>query len=199
VLFKSSIKLRLSALSYWYQRFKIRWKNRKTLLIYGFLLELPLRFRIAPHPPAYEAKPRSRMLHTDDTISNLEQILHTRNVESRKMVRQYRRLGNPKISQPWHTTLPFCENGSYSTQGMRRSSTASVAMRWIPIRLLHSLPLTKLQLVCEIHYEQSLQLCLLFGRLMDLCLQALLPQNLGTAGSQLLSVVHLESHNSQTY
>jgi hypothetical protein len=132
VLFESSIKLRLSALSYWYQRFKIRWKNRKTLLIRGFLLELPLQFRIVPHPPAYEARPRSRMLHTNDTISILEQILHTMNVESRKVVRRYRRLGNPKISQPRHTTLPFCENGSYSTQGMRRNSTASVAVRWIP-------------------------------------------------------------------
>ncbi len=170
VLFESSIKLRLSALSYWYQRFKIRWKNGKTLLIRGFLLELPLRFRIAPHPPTYEARPRSRMLHMDDTISILEQILHTRNVESRKVVRRYRRLGNPKISQPWHTTLPFCENGSYYTQGMRRSSTASIVVRWIPICLLHSLPLTKLQLECEIHCEQSLQLCLLLGRLLDLCL-----------------------------
>jgi hypothetical protein len=163
VLFESSIKLRLSALSYWYQRFKIRWKNGKTLLIRGFLLELPLQFRIAPHPPAYKAKPRSKMLHTDDTISILEQILHTRNVESRKVVWRYRRFGNPKISQPRDTTMPFCENGSYSTQGMRRSSTVSLAVKWIPIRLLHSLPLTKLQLECEIHYEQSLQLCLLLG------------------------------------
>jgi hypothetical protein len=81
------IKLRLSSLSYRSQRFKIRWKSRKTLLICGFLLELPLRFWIVPHSPAYEAKPRSSMLHPDNTISNLEQILHTRDEKSGKMVR----------------------------------------------------------------------------------------------------------------
>jgi hypothetical protein len=66
---------------------KIRWKNRKTLLICGFLQELPLPFWITPHFPAYEMRPRSSMFHLDKTISSLEQILHTRDVKSGKMVR----------------------------------------------------------------------------------------------------------------
>ncbi len=150
------IKLRLSSLSHWFQRFKIGWKGRKTLLICGFLLELPFQFWIAPHSPTYEARPQSSMFLSDNMISSLEQILHTMDVKPGKMVRRNRKLGNPNISQPQHTTLPFCENRSYSTQGMRCSSIASVAVRWTPIRLLHSLPLTKLQLVYESHYEQSL-------------------------------------------
>jgi hypothetical protein len=85
--FKLHIKFRLSSLSHWSQRCKIRWKNRKTLLICGFLLELSLPFLIVPHPPAYEMKPRSSMFHPDKTISSLEQILHTRDVKFVKMVR----------------------------------------------------------------------------------------------------------------
>ncbi len=154
------IKLRLNSLIHWSQRFKIGWKGRKTLLICGFLLELPLRFRIAPHSPADEARPRSSMLHSDNTISNLEQILHTRDVKPGKVVRRNRRLGNPNISQPRHTTLPLCEDRSYSTQGKWCTSIVSTIVRWTSIRLLHSLPSTKLQFVCENHYEQSPQLCL---------------------------------------
>jgi hypothetical protein len=85
--FELHIKLKLSSLNHWSQRCKIRWKNRKTLLIYGFLLELPLPFWIAPHSPAYETRPRSSMFHLNKTISSLEQILHTMDVKSGKMVR----------------------------------------------------------------------------------------------------------------
>jgi hypothetical protein len=189
---KLHIKLRLSSLSHWSQRFKIGWKSRKTLLICGFLLELPFRFWIAPHSLAYEAVPWSSMFHFDNTISSLEQIFYPRNVESRKMVRWYRRLGNPDVSQPRHTTLPLDEYRSYSTQDMRRSSIASITVRWTPIRLLHFLPLTKPQLVYESHYGLPLLLRLQLGLLLDVSLQVLSPQNPGITGSQLLSVVHPE-------
>ncbi len=132
------------------------------------------------------------MFHSDNTISGLEQIFYPRNVESGKMVRRYKRLGNPDVSQPWHTTLPLGEYKNYSTQDMRRSSIASVTVRWTPIRLLHFLPLTKPQLVYESHYGLPLLLHLQLGRLLDLSLQVLSPQNPGSAGSQLLSVVHPE-------
>jgi hypothetical protein len=84
---KLRIKLKLSSLSYWSQRFKIGWKSRKTLLICGFLLKLPLRIWIALHSLAYEARPRSSMFHPNKMISSLEQILHTRDVKPGKMVR----------------------------------------------------------------------------------------------------------------
>jgi hypothetical protein len=42
------------------------------LLICGFLLELPLCFRIAPYPPIDETRSWSRMFNPDNTIVGLE-------------------------------------------------------------------------------------------------------------------------------
>jgi hypothetical protein len=153
---------------------------------------LPLRFWIAPHSPAYEARPRSSMFHPDKMISSLEQILHTRDVKPGKMVRWNRRLRNPNVSQPRHTMLPLGEYRGYSTQGMRCSSIASVAVRWTSILLFHFSPSTKPQRAYESHYELSLLLLLRFGLPLDLFLQVLSHQNPRNAGLQLLSVVHPE-------
>jgi len=183
------IKLRLSSLSHWSQRCKIGWKNRNTLLICGFLLELPLPFWIAPHSPAYETRPRSNMFHPDKTISSLEQILHTKDVKSGKMVGWDNSLGNPNVSQPRHTTLSLNEYRRYSTQGMRCSSIVSIAVRLTSIPLFHFSLSTKPQRAYESHYELSLLLRLRFGLPLDLFLQVLSHQNLGNAALPLLSVV----------
>ncbi len=179
------------------QRFKVWWESRKALLICGLLLELPLCFRVAPDPPTDETRPWSRMLNSDKTIAGLEQIFHTRDVESSKMVRGNRRLGNPDISQPWHTTLSLGKYRIHSTQGMSRSSIVSEAVRWKSIRLLHFLPSTKPRLAYKIHYELFLQLSLQSWQLLDLSPQVLLSQNLRSAGSQLLCVVHSEQSRNQ--
>jgi len=132
------------------------------------------------------------MFHPDKTISSLEQILHTRDVKSGKMVRWDSSLGNPNVSQLRHTTLSLSEHRRYSTQGTKCSRIVSVAVRLTPIPLFHFSPSTKPQRAYESHYELSLLLRLRFGLPLDLFLQVLSHQNPGNATLPLLFMVHPE-------
>jgi hypothetical protein len=76
---------------------------------------------------------------------------------------------------------------------------ASVVLRLTPIPLLHFSPSTKPQCAYENHCELSILLRLRLELLLDLFPQALLHQNPGSAGLLLLSTVHLEWSNNQTY
>ncbi len=130
------------------------------------------------------------MFYSNYTIPSLEQIFYPRNVESRKMVKRYKRFGNPDISQPWHTTLPLGESRTYSTQDMRCSSIASETVRLTSIPLYHFSPSTRLQHAYESRYELPLQLRLRFRLPLDLFLRVLSHQNPGSAALLLPFVVY---------
>jgi hypothetical protein len=72
---------------YWPQRLEIGWNSSKILLIRRFLLESPSFILVLPNSPSDYAGSGFVVLYSDKAVSSLEQVLHTRYIESGKMVR----------------------------------------------------------------------------------------------------------------
>ncbi len=184
-------KFKLISFYYWSLRYNIRWESGNFLFICGFLLKLPPFFWIAPYPPTYDVGYWSTSFHPEKVISNLKQVVHTRDVQFGEMVRRSNKLRNPNVSYYRYIMLPFRKWRWNFTQDMRCSDIAFVALRSTPIPLLHPLISTKPKRVYKSHYELFLLPHPQLGLHQGLFLQLLLCQNLRNAKLLLLLMVHL--------